>query len=143
MEGRRTMKYLDKAKILILISGIFSIIWGLTYMFGMYGPTEREVSEWGLIEAIVGFLVVCTAFFITGQKLIKFILAVFLSINMLLQILPTVLWFIFNGTGISDGSPPSNFVASWIYALPHIAIGVISLISIVLLFRRQKSGSII
>jgi len=137
------MKYLDKVKILILILGIFSITWGMTYMFGMYGPTEREVSEWGLIEVIVGFLVVCTAFFITGQKLVEILLAVFLSINMLLQILPTLLWFIFNGTGISDGSPPSNFVASWIYGLPHIAIGVISLISIVLLFRRQKSDSII
>lgn len=139
------MKYLDKAKILTLILGIFSITWGLTYMFGMYGPTEREVSEWGLIEVIVGFLVICTVFFITVRKLrfIKILLAVFLSINMLLQILPTGLWFIFNGTGISDGSPPSNFVASWIYALPHIAICVISLICIVVLFRRQKSDSII
>lgn len=54
----------------------------------------------------------------------------------LLQGLPIVLWFLFHGSGISDGSPPSSFVAHWGFSLPHIALLAVSL-GVVHLARRQ------
>lgn len=40
----------------------------------------------------------------------------------LLQVPPVVLWFAFHGSGISDGTPPSTFVAHWGYSVPHLVL---------------------
>lgn len=52
--------------------------------FGVYGPTEREVAEWGFVEAFVGFWLVVMAFLAKGRKYINILLTVLLSINLLM-----------------------------------------------------------
>jgi len=92
----------------------------------------------GVLEVMVGLFIIGLSFFIARGKHIKALLIVLLSINTLLQILPSILWFLFNGTGISDGSPPSDFVASWIYSLPHISIGLLGVLCITLFIRKPN-----
>ena len=43
----------------------------------------------------------------------------------LIQIPPIILWFIFYGHEISDGTPPSSFIAHWGYSMSHIFIFLI------------------
>lgn len=115
-----TMKYIH------IVIGILSIIVGLIYAKGMYGPTESEVGVWGYMSIIMGIVIV-----ITGNRSIILSLMLYI-LNIAMQILPISLWFSFHGRGISDGTPPSNFVAHWGFSLPHILI--LALSSIVVLY---------
>jgi hypothetical protein len=55
-------------------------------------------------------------------------------------VLPVLLWFSFHGTGISDGTPTSAFVAHWATSLPHLALLLGSLIVICIAARRARQG---
>jgi hypothetical protein len=56
-----------------------------------------------------------------------------------LQILPIALWWQFHRQGISDGTPPSAFVAHWGFSAPHIALLAISALMVYgTLFRRKQ-----
>jgi hypothetical protein len=79
---------------------------GLPYLMSAFGPTEAEVRVWGWLCLAL----VCAA------------------IGML-QVPAALLWFLFHGSGISDGSPPSAFVAHWAYALPHLALLALSVLA--------------
>ncbi|SEN56212.1 hypothetical protein SAMN05444955_11456 [Lihuaxuella thermophila] len=52
------------------------------------------------------------------------------SLLLLAQLPPIALWMVFHGSGISDGTPPSDFVAHWAWALPHLLLAVTTLLSI-------------
>ncbi|MFZ5353131.1 MAG: hypothetical protein ACOZCL_10475 [Bacillota bacterium] len=124
-----------------IILGVLSMSLGFTYLFGLYGPTESEVRTWGLIEAAIGLIIVLLGFTI-GSKYFRSLLAVILSVNVLLQILPTILWFSFHGYGISDGTPPSDFVARWYYSLPHIITGLLSIMGVLSLLKPSGKNNI-
>ena len=59
---------------------------------------------------------------------------VFLSLGhiglALLQVFPILLWLSFHGSGLSDGTPPSIFVAHWLYSIPHLAVFLVSLMAL-------------
>lgn len=133
---------MNRIKVFISILGLLSILLGSTYIFGMYGPTEIEVAQWGLVECIVGFLLMGTGLIISERISVRIFIGLVLLFNLMMQVLPAILWFVFNGTGISDGSPHSAFVASWIYSLPHIIIGLMSMASflfITVMFKKVQA----
>lgn len=101
---------------------------GLAYVFHAFGPTEAEVVTWGLVCVwLGGVLVVASLLLARSQHILANVaLALGFSTLALLQLLPAGLWFIFHGRGISDGTPPSQFVAHWAYALPHLLLAVTS-----------------
>jgi len=117
----------------MLVGSIGAILLGLPYIFHAFGPTEAEVTSWGEVSLYTGIVLTLLALAIgrTTKKLFRGILALGYLFLALLQVLPIFLWFTFHGTGISDGTPPSPFVAHWVYAMPHLAILVISLVAIV------------
>ena len=59
----------------------------------------------------------------------------------LLQVPPILLWLAFHGSGISDGTPPSTFVAHWAYSIPHLALLAASAAIACTLLARPRSGS--
>ena len=113
------------------IVGVLAALTGLLYVFRVFGPTESEVVTWGILAIFLGGCVVLSGISIN-------IFANFVEIGLvfflvLIQIPAIILWLLFNGRGISDGSPPSSFVAHWIFAIPHMIIvllGIILIISI-------------
>lgn len=116
-----------------IILGILSILTGLIYVIGLYGPTEAEVSTWGIFAFILGGMLIFLGIerSTNTHNLAKFFVVCLLAI----QIPPIILWFTFSGSSISDGTPPSSFVAHWIFATPHL---VIVLIGVAVLFFQFK-----
>ena len=115
--------------LMMLIGGIGAILLGLPYIFHAFGPTEAEVILWGRLSLCIGasLLLLSLGF---GRSH-KWAAKVFLSIGFLglalFQGFPILLWFAFHGLGISDGTPPSTFVAHWSYSIPHVALLIVSL----------------
>ncbi|MBN2389756.1 MAG: hypothetical protein JXR84_03470 [Anaerolineae bacterium] len=127
-----------KKVIVMLIGGVGAILLGLPYIFHAFGPTEAEVVTWGKVSLYTGLILTLLAIVIgrSPKKLFRGILALGYLFLALLQVLPIFLWFTFHGMGISDGTPPSPFVAHWGYAIPHLAEQVVSLGVIVFATRR-------
>lgn len=116
----------------MVVGGVGAIVLGLPYIYRAFGPTEAEVVLWGKVSLCSG--IVLTIFSLAvGHKRIRIfelILGLGYSVLMVLQLPPIIFWFAFHGSGISDGTPPSPFVAHWGYAIPHIillAIGAFTL----------------
>ncbi|WP_432666733.1 hypothetical protein R9X47_10270 [Wukongibacter baidiensis] len=119
-------KNLTKLRKMYIAISTLTIIVGLMYVNGIYGPTESEVVFWGFISIIIGIIIA-----VIGNKSILLNCMLY-SVNIAMQVLPISLWFTFHGRGISDGTPPSNFIAHWIFSLPHILI--LALCSIAILY---------
>lgn len=102
---------------------------GLPYLLRAFGPTEAEVVAWGRVSLALGvsLLLLVAALGRCPARAARALLAAGFALAVLLQVPPIVLWPLFHGTGISDGSPPSAFVAHWAYALPHLALLALSL----------------
>lgn len=97
---------------------------GLLYTGYAFGPTEAEVAGWGRVAIILGVaLILVTA----ARAVATSAMALVVSATALIQLPPIVLWFVFHGSGISDGTPPSSFVAHWAYALPHAIVAALCL----------------
>ena len=121
----------------MLIGGIGAILLGLLYIFHAFGPTEAEVVIWGWLSLYMGASLILLSMGIgrSDKKAAK----VFLSLGYiglaLFQVVPILLWFAFHGSGISDGAPPSTFVAHWSYSIPHVGLLVVSLMALYQLWR--------
>ncbi len=118
------MKQNVRISCLLFATGALSVAAGALYLFNVFGPSEREVAMWGLIESLAGMLVMLSPLLIRAMAKKVWPVQGLLVANLLMQILPAILWFQFDGRGISDGMPPSPFIASWAYALPHIVIAL-------------------
>jgi GNAT superfamily N-acetyltransferase len=129
---------------LMLLAALGAVLLALPYLFRAFGPTEAEVVTWGQVCLSTGAALVllsialrrsrkCTARLVLGAGYL------FLA---LLQVLPIYLWFTFHGTGISDGTPASQFVAHWAFSIPHLALLMVSLAVLWQLLRRapQPAG---
>lgn len=116
----------------MLVGSIGAILLGLPYIFRAFGPTEAEVASWGEFSLYTGIVLTLLAVGVgrNTKKLFRGILALGYLFLAFLQVLPIFLWFTFHGTGISDGTPPSAFVAHWGYAIPHLAVLMVSLVVI-------------
>lgn len=126
-----------KKVIVMLIGSVGAILLGLPYIFHAFGPTEAEVVSWGEISLYTGVALTLLSIGIghSTKRISRGILALGYLFLALLQVLPIFLWFTFHGTGISDGTPPSPFVAHWGYAIPHLVLLVIGIMVIMSAFR--------
>ena len=129
-----------KRRAFMLTGALGSILLGLPYLLGAFGPTEAEVAMWGLVSLCLGAVLVLLSVGIGGSdiRMARTILALGYVVLALLQVLPTLLWFLFHGSGISDGTPPSAFVAHWAYSMPHFALFAVSIIVLYHLFRVER-----
>lgn len=119
------------------IVGVLTALTGLLYVFRVFGPTEQEVIAWGILAVILGGCVVLLGFNINiTTNFIEIGLVFFL---VLIQIPAIILWLLFNGRGISDGTPPSSFVAHWIFAIPHMVIVLLGIILIISLLKNKNA----
>ena len=109
-----------------------AILLGLPYVLRTFGPTEAEVVAWGQVSMGAGAaLLVLSA--VLGRSLARAgrsFLALGFGLVALLQVPPAILWLLFHGTGISDGSPPSASVAHWACALSHLALSAVCLLAV-------------
>ena len=113
----------------MLAGGIGAILLGLPYIFHGFGPTEAEVVTWGRISIYIGASLILLSIGIghSHASAAKALLSLgYIGLG-LIQLLPIFLWFTFHGSGISDGTPPSAFVAHWLYSIPHVALLIVSL----------------
>lgn len=119
-------------KSILLAGGMGAILVGLAYIFRIFGNTEAEVVTWGWVSVYMGIsLVVLTLGFGHGTSgAARVILSLSYAGLALLQVVPILLWIAFHGAGISDGTPPSGFVAHWMYAIPHLVIVIFSLLAL-------------
>ena len=126
-----------------LLGGAGSIALGLTYVLHAFGPTEAEVVLWGRVSFCLGWAVVplTVSAWRSHSRIIQGAAGLGWGILSLLQILPVLLWFTFHGSGISDGTPPSTFVAHWAYSLPHLALLAASVAMVRNLLTRPTCGS--
>jgi hypothetical protein len=108
----------------MLFGAIGAILLGLPYIFHAFGPTEAQVVIWGEVSLCMGMVLLFLAVGLgrSKKRLAKVALACGYIILALLQVPPVVLWFAFHGSGISDGTPPSAFVAHWGYSIPHLVL---------------------
>ena len=79
---------------------------------------------WGWVSIYLGLAVVplTVGAWRSNSRIIQGIVGLGWGILALLQVPPILLWFAFHGSGISDGTPPSAFVAHWAYSIPHLAV---------------------
>lgn len=126
-----------KTDLFMLIGAVGAILLGLAYLLHAFGPTEAEVVTWGRISLFIGIVLVLLLVGLEYRHSvsIKVILGLGYAVLALLQVLPIFLWFAFDGTGISDGTPPSAFVAHWVYALPHLVLLSLSLVAFYRLYK--------
>ena len=104
---------------------IGSILWGIPYFVRLFGTTEREVALWGFVFDWYWF----RDDPLTGNpRWDEYVARPRLGLGVgylgivLLQLLPIQLWWQFHGRGIGDGTPPSTFVAHWLWAGPHVLL---------------------
>ena len=116
--------------LIMLVGGIGTILLGLPYVFHAFGPTEAEVVTWGRLSLYFGTGLILLSIGIgrSNERVAKVFLSLGYTSLALFQMLPLVLWLVFDGSGISDGSPSSAFVAQWLYSIPHLALLIVSLI---------------
>jgi len=114
--------------LLMLVTALGAILLGLPYLLRAFGPTEAEVVAWGRVTLLTGVALAALALYLwrSRRRLAQLALSLGYGWLAVLQVLPTGLWILFHGSGISDGSPPSAFVAHWAYALPHLALFLLS-----------------
>jgi len=119
------------------IVGVLAALTGLLYVFRVFGPTEQEVIAWGILSVILGGCVVL--FGININIFTNFVEIGLVFFLVLIQIPAIILWLLFNGRGISDGSPPSSFIAHWIFAIPHMVIVLLGIILIISLLKNKNA----
>lgn len=120
---------------LLFTLGVLTALTGLLYLFQVFGQTESEVVTWGLVALVLGGILVFHS--LIKVKFNAAIENVLVFVVLLIQLPAILLWFTFSGSSISDGTPPSNFVAHWIFATPHIVIVLFAIIIILSLLRKN------
>ena len=116
--------------LIMLVGGIGTILLGLPYVLHAFGPTEAEVVTWGRLSLYLGTVLILLSIGIARSdgRAAKLFLSLGYTGLALFQVLPILLWFAFHGSGVSDGSPSSAFVAHWLYSIPHFALLIVSLV---------------
>ncbi len=129
------MKHKVQILLLILAAATFTV--GYTYTHGYYGWVEIAVLVWGYFAQLLGIILFCLflySFIAFGSSTIK--LTLFL--NIIIQVPPILLWFIFHGGEITEPRN-SQFIAHWAYSLMHIFILVVCVL-VWKLFKGPKMG---
>ena len=132
-----------QSNLLLTLGGAGSIALGLAYVHHAFGPTEAEVVLWGRISIWLGLtlFLLTVGFRHSKSRAVKGLLGLGWGIVALLQLPPILLWLALHGSGISDGTPPSAFVAHWAYAIPHVAVLAASAATVWSLLMQPTCGS--
>lgn len=111
------------------IGGLGAAVLGLLYANYAFGPTEAEVATWGRAALIGGVGLVLGAIVVkhTRSAPVRLVLGLASAAMALFNVIPAIFWAMFHGRGISDGSPPTSFVADWALGLPHLAVAAVCL----------------
>lgn len=135
---------MNQQQFILFIPPVGSILLGLPYPLGLFGPTEGEVAFWGIVSIVVGLIGLGVIVLVENYRtlLARIGIGVGYLLIALLQVLPIQLWWQFHGRGISDGTPPSWFVAHWLFAMPHLLLLIAGLIAMGMIFvvRREYQG---
>lgn len=124
----------------IVCTAVGSIVVGLPYALRAYGNVEVEVTHWGWVSMACGCLLLALAWLLRAG-IVRFgavttaASAAATGAVALLQTLPALLWVLFHGQAITDGSPPGGFVGHWALALPHVALAALALTGLCRLVR--------
>lgn len=126
-----------------LLGAAGSIALGLAYVLHAFGPTEAEVVLWGRVLICLGWTLVplTVGAWRSNSRFMKGIATLGWGTVALLQVPPVLLWFAFHGSGMSDGTPPSTFVAHWAYSIPHLAVLTASVAMVRNLLAQPACGS--
>ena len=127
-----------KLKTLLIITGLCSLVSGLSYLIGLYGPTEAEVKDWAVLAVLAG-LISLAASRLDFKKtwMVAGGVAGFLLLA-LAQILPIYMWF--TSPMLSDKQ--STFTVSAWYSVPHFTVAILAIILIVKILRLFKKISV-
>ena len=122
---------------MMLVGATGAILLGLPYIFHAFGPTEAEVGIWGWISLYLGvsLILLSVGFGRSTERTPRVFLSLGYTSLAFFQVFPILFWFAFHGSGVSDGTPPSAFVAHWFYSIPHAVLLVVSLLVLHLLWR--------
>ena len=112
---------------------------GLPYFLGVFGAALPVVRDWGTVTLVVGgVLAVLTGLFGADPHSYQgAALSLSFGLSAASQVLPIFVMVFFHGSSLAETMKPSAFVAHWGYALPHIAILVVTLI---VLFRLRRQA---
>ncbi|MDD2246568.1 MAG: hypothetical protein PHC39_05755 [Proteiniphilum sp.] len=123
--------------ILISLLSIGNILLGYSYVHEWYGVLESEVQYWGYFSEVLGLLLLILAWMPHKGNFTR----VILSICLVIQIPPIILWFIFHGGEITDYVPAfsDQFVAHWAFSVPHILLAAMCVYLLKLIKRNSAS----
>jgi len=122
-----------KLKNVLIVTGLLSMVMGLVYLLGFFGPTEGEVKNWAMLSILAGLL---SAGFSQSNfhRMWITVLAVFgYGLLLIAQALPIYMWF--NAPMLTDKQ--SDFVISYWYSIPHFLVAFFALWSIVKILKRK------
>ncbi|MEW6173728.1 MAG: hypothetical protein AB1510_11815 [Bacillota bacterium] len=125
----------------LMFSGVLSMAVGLIYILnlpGLTGDATPTTVPWGYFAVSLGIVVLL--WIVLGvnlnQKLCKLFVSINLGVVALLQLPAILAWLLFHGRVISDG--PVGPVGHWLWSVPHIFLGVVSMYSIFILLCKEK-----
>lgn len=128
----------------IVCTAVGSIVVGLPYALRAYGNVEVEVTQWGWVSMACGCLLLALAWLVRAG-LVRFTAvttaasAAATGAVALLQTLPALLWVLFHGNAIADGSPPGGFVGHWAFAVPHVVVAALAVAALYRLLRARPA----
>lgn len=144
MKTTSTVPCTDAARRMALATATGSVLIGLPYATRLLGAVEAEVDHWGWIAIGLGGALLLLAWSVRRGRVLPACLAALASgegAAAALQVPPALLWVLFHGQPISDGSPPGGLVAHWAFALPHIAVAALALAALCGLLRRRPAAA--
>ncbi len=121
-----------------------SALIGLPYVLRLFGNVEVEVTHWGWVSIGLGGAL------LASERLTRVLpgrataVAVAMTVAMagavaLLQSLPALLWVLFHGNAITDGSPPGGFIGHWAFAVPHVVVAALAVAALYRLLRARPA----
>lgn len=127
---------IQKQNLLIIIASLLSILISVPYNFDKFGEATESIRSFGMVSLVLGVILLFLMLIDLSKKnksgkTTKNSLGVILLILAIIQIGPSILWFLFNNTPLTDGTPQSGFMAHWYYAIPHIIILILAIMSLI------------
>jgi len=119
-----------RARGFVLSAAMGSVLVGLPYALRLFGSVEAEVVHWGRVAIGLDSLLLALACIVRGSRItagVAAVLAALAAAVAMLQVPPAILWVLFHGQPITDGSPPGGFVGHWALSLPHVALAALAL----------------
>lgn len=137
----RSLPAFAVSRTLLVWPAVGSMLVGLPYALRLFGQTEAEVAHWGWVSIGLGCLLLALA----GAARARVIRAAAIAASAavvgavpVLQALPALLWVLFHGEPITDGSPPGGFEGHWALSLPHVAVAALGLAALYRLLRARR-----